>query len=724
MVLGDFLLVLCLLGVVFSALFFLLSSNGDKKILSWAKKVYYLTFLFALLATADLFYLFLTHNFQTSYVYGYSSTDLPFFYLISSFWAGQEGTFLLWLFIGLLLGLFLIRKKDDLLQGHTMFFYLLVQVFLLVLLLKKSPFELLADIPPEGKGLNPLLKDPWMVSHPPLVFIGYAAIAIPFAYALAALVKNKYDTWIKSSLPWVGFSALTLGAGIFVGGFWAYKVLGWGGYWGWDPVENASLIPWLTTVALVHGFILEKNKNSLRKTNLFLAIISFLLILYGTFLTRSGVLADFSVHSFADLGLNQYLIFFLVIFSAFSLGLLIYRSTKLKSAESGKSVLSQEFAVLLGIIFLSLSAVLVLIGTSAPIITGFLGKASNVTVPYYIRTNLPIAIILGLLLSLSPFLPWKEITVKELTRKIALPLGLVIIVSIIAVISGVRNLSYFLFFFFSVFVLVANFIVFYRRLKGKLLNTGGYLTHIGIGLMFIGILTTSAYSRSVKLNLPKGEPKEAFGYQLTFRGEENPSSKDGSSLLVEVKKGKDDFIARPRLYWSEYSQAMMREPSIRKTLGEDLYFAPMEYSQGDFSFSETFELAKGQEKEVEGYKIKFLSFDMAPHGQGGDMRVGAVLEVSYQGKKGTATPAVVFEEQGKIKQIEATLPDNNVVFLERVMADQGMVALSIGKKGQEGGGETLLLEVSKKPLINILWLGTIIIMVGLFLMTWRRSKEV
>lgn len=719
---GDFLLVLCLLGVVFSALLFLASSSGDKKTLSWARKLYYLSFAFALLATADLFYLFLTHNFQTSYVYGYSSTDLPFFYLISSFWAGQEGTFLLWLFIGLLLGLFLLRKKDDELQGHTMFFYLLVQVFLLVLLLKKSPFALSVDIPPEGKGLNPLLKDPWMVSHPPLVFIGYAAIAIPFAYALAALVKNKYDTWIKSSLPWVGFSALTLGAGIFVGGFWAYKVLGWGGYWGWDPVENASLIPWLTTIALVHGFILEKNKNSLRRTNLFLAIISFLLIMYGTFLTRSGVLADFSVHSFADLGLNKYLVFFLVLFSAFSLGLLIYRSSNLKSAESGKSILTQEFVVLLGIIFLSLSAVLVLIGTSAPIITGLLGKASNVTVPYYIRTNLPIAIILGFLLSLSPFLPWKEATVKELTRKIALPAGVVILVSIIAVIAGVRSFSYFLFFFFSAFVLVANSIVFYKRLKGKLLNTVGYLTHIGIGLMFIGILTTSAYSRSVKLDLPKGQSKEAFGYQLTFNGEENGSNKNENTLLVEVKKGSEDFIAKPRLYWSEYSEGMMRKPHIKRLITEDLYFAPMEYRGGGFAYSEPFDLAKGEEKEVEGYKIKFLSFDMAPHGQGSEMRVGAVLELSYNGKKETATPYILFGEDQQMTQKEAVLPDSSVIFLEHVNADQGMVALSVGKKGQQGV-ETLLLEVSTKPLINILWLGTIVIMVGLFLMTWRRSKE-
>jgi cytochrome c-type biogenesis protein CcmF len=723
MVSGDLFLLLCLLGAIFSAILFLWSAKGDKMILSWAKKAYYLTFLFSLLATLDLFYLFLTHNFQTSYVFGYSSTDLPFFYLISSFWAGQEGTFLLWLFIGLLLGLFLIRRKEDRLKGYVIFIYLLVQIFLLVLLLKKSPFELLPDKPLEGRGLNPLLKDPWMVSHPPLVFIGYAGLAIPFAYALAALIKNKYDTWVKSSLPWAGFSALTLGAGIFVGGFWAYKVLGWGGYWGWDPVENASLIPWLTTVALIHGFTLERNKNSLKRTNFFLAIISFLLVLYGTFLTRSGVLADFSVHSFADLGLNQYLVFFMVIFTAFSLGLLIFRSSKLRGAEPGKSVLSQEFVVLLGMIFLCLSAVLILIGTSAPIITGFLGKASNVTVPYYIRTNLPVAIILGLLLSLSPFLPWKEVSVRELGKKITLPLIVVIILSIIAWVSGIRSLSYFLFIFFSIFVLVSNFIIFFKRLKGKLLNATGYLTHIGIGLMFIGILASSGYSKSVKLNLLKGETKQAFGYQLIFQGEENSSNKDENILLVQVKKGNDNFTAKPRLYWSEYNQAMMRKPHIERGWMGDIYFAPLEYKKEELNFSEPFNLSKGEEKEVEGYKIRFLNFDMTSHEQGGEVRVGAVLEISYQNQKGTVTPAIVFGEQNKLTQIEAMLPGGNLIFLERVMADQKMVTLSIAKKGEENRGEVLLLEVSRKPLINLLWMGLIVIMIGLFMMTWRRSRE-
>ncbi len=722
MVLGDLFLWLCFVGAVFSALLFLLSAKGDRRIFSWGKKAYYLTFLFSSFATFLLFYLFLTHDFQTSYVFSYSSTDLPFFYLISSFWAGQEGTFLLWLFIGLLLGLFLINRKGDELQSHLLFFFLTAQIFLLVLLLKKSPFELLPETPLEGRGLNPLLKDPWMVSHPPLIFIGYAALAIPFAYALAALIKDKYDSWIKFSLPWVGFSALSLGAGIFVGGFWAYKVLGWGGYWGWDPVENASLIPWLTTIALFHGIILERNKKSLKKTNLFLALISFLLVIYGTFLTRSGILADFSVHSFADLGINQYLIFFMLLFTAFSLGLLAFRSSKLKGAETGKSILSQDFVILLGMIFISLSAVLILVGTSAPIITGILGQASNVSAPYYVRTHLPLAIVLGLLLSLTPFLSWKEIKVKVLARNIALPLGIAVIFSLIAWISGVRKLSYFLFLFFSSFLVISNLMIFYKRLKGNLLNTSGYLTHIGVGLMFIGILTSSAYSESEKLNLPEDEPKAAFGYQLTFRGEENPSPKEGNSLLVEVKKGTDDFIAKPRLYWSEYSQAMMRKPAIKRKLTEDIYFAPLEYSQRELIFSEPFSLSKGEEKEIEGYKIKFLSFDMTPHQQGGEFRVGAVLEVKHQGQKSTATPAIVFKEQNQMAQIEAQLPDDKLIFLEKVMADQKMVVLSIALRKKESG-EILVLEVSRKPLINLLWLGMIVVMAGLFLTTWREKQR-
>jgi cytochrome c biogenesis factor len=192
---------------------------------------------------------------------------------------------------------------------------------------------------------------------------------------------------------------------------------------------------------------------------------------------------------------------------------------------------------------------------------------------------------------------------------------------------------------------------------------------------------------------------------------------------VQVKKGKENFTAKPGLYWSEYNQGMMRKPHIKRGMIEDYYFAPMEYKKEELNFSEPFNLSKGEEKEVEGYKIKFLNFDMTSHEQGGQVRVGAVLEITYQNQKGTVTPVIVFGEQNKITQIEAGLPGDNLIFLERVMADQKMVTLSIGKKGNKGSGEVLLLEVSNKPLINLLWVGLVVIMTGLFMMTWRRSKE-
>src|SRR4030066_943296 len=223
--------------------FFGLSLKNNRH-LKKARLCFWAATFFCLVASAVLLYAFLAHKFQISYVFGYSSSDLPLFYLISSFWAGQEGSFLLWLLMGFILGLFVIKSAREN-QAPVMFYYSLVQIFILLLLLKKSPFELLPDTPAEGRGLNPLLQDPWMVIHPPLVSLGYAALTVPFAFALSALHKNNYESWHKQAFPWVSFSILSLGAGIFVGGFWAYTVLGWGGYWGWDPVGDASLVPWL-----------------------------------------------------------------------------------------------------------------------------------------------------------------------------------------------------------------------------------------------------------------------------------------------------------------------------------------------------------------------------------------------------------------------------------------------------------------------------------------------
>jgi cytochrome c-type biogenesis protein CcmF len=724
MVLGNPLLVLAFVAALFSLFLFLLGAKDKGKYQESGKKIYYLFFFFVSLAGIDLLYLFLTHHFQVEYVYGYSSSDLPFFYLVSSFWAGQEGTFLLWLFFGALLGIFLMKRSGPY-RGYVMTFYLLAQIFLLVLLLKKSPFSLLPDTPIEGRGLNPLLQDFWMVIHPPIVFVGYAALTIPFCYALAALVKNKYEDWIRFAFPWAVFSCLSLGAGIFIGGYWAYKVLGWGGYWGWDPVENASLVPWIFSVALVHGMLLEKIKGTMRKTNLLLAILSFLLILYATFLTRSGILGEFSVHSFADLGINAYLMLFMFLFTLLSFGLFLFRLSGIVQAETTKSLLSVEFFIFLAITFLSVSAFLVLLGTSAPLITKLFGQASNVGVAYYVNTQLPLGIILALLLGFAPFLSWRGSKLNDLYKTFLPTLVMSLLLIILAFVLKVTFPLYLILMFVSFLAVIGNLTVLYKRSKAGWKSLGGFITHVGVGLMLVGIITSSGYSRSVKLNLPENEAKDAFGYKFTYLGIEGDMLNQKSALMVKVEKGGNSFIAKPKLYFSEYNQAYMRTPYIRITPLYDLYLAPLDNQTGEGTGENTFLLKKDESKEVEGYNIKFVGFDMSAHGMEGGMRVGATLEITHENEKQTLTPAMVMggtEEDDTLRVILLPGGEDHLI-LERINADDKSIVLVLMQTNPESGKNLLVLEVSRKPLINVLWLGTILIMVGLVIATYRRTKE-
>ena len=289
-----------------------------------ARRLYYAFTFSVILASVLLMSRLLTHDFRLSYVSSYSGRDLPFYYLFSTFWAGQEGSFLLWLFWGSIIGLFVLRSAKEQ-ESPVMIVYVASFIGIVAILVKQSPFRFLGQIPPDGQGLNPLLQDPWMVIHPPVMFSGFASLSVPFAFAIAALWSKRWDGWVVRAMPWALFTFVTLGTAILMGGYWAYKTLGWGGYWAWDPVENTSLVPWLATVALVHGMFLQKAREKHRKINIILAILAFCCILYGTFLTRSGVLADFSVHSFIDLGITGWLVGIIMVFLVGGLALLAFR---------------------------------------------------------------------------------------------------------------------------------------------------------------------------------------------------------------------------------------------------------------------------------------------------------------------------------------------------------------------------------------------------------------
>ena len=409
------LLLMAALAVSCLSLFFLArSASGNRFSLVTSRQLFYLSSVLIFFALLFLLGAFLNNDFRFAYVYQNSSTDLPLIYKIAAVWAGKEGSFLLWLFILNIVGIVASRTEDTY-ENILLSVVIITEIFILLLMVVESPFRYIWDAYPQhfqgrhflpqgldGMGMNPLLVDPWMVAHPPVLFLGYATATIPFGYALAGLLKGDYKSWLHKSYQWVLFSMATLGIGIFLGGFWAYKVLGWGGFWGWDPVENSSLIPWLVVVALMHGMIIQKRKGALIRTNIFMALIYFILVFYSTFLTRSGVLSNFSVHSFGAEGISGYLIFFILFYLIIAAFLFTSKFRSIKSNSLTDKFWSWETLTIYGSLTLVILAAIVLTGTSMPIISGiFMEKATAVTERFYNNLSIPFGLLILVLMVMA-----------------------------------------------------------------------------------------------------------------------------------------------------------------------------------------------------------------------------------------------------------------------------------------------------------------------------------
>src|SRR5882762_4938531 len=395
----------------------------------------------------SLFAIIYQHYFEYHYAYAHSSLHLPGQYMISCFWEGQEGSFLLWMFWQALLGLILMHTQRAW-EASVIVVFAFVQAFLASMILGmlipwlhikvgSSPFILLRDamadpifkiqpdfIPKDGNGLNALLQNYWMVIHPPTLFLGFALTAVPFAFCIAGLWQKKYSEWIKPALPWALMGGAILGTGILMGGIWAYETLSFGGYWNWDPVENAVYVPWLVLIASIHTMMSYKNSGAALKSSMVLVIAVFILILYSTFLTRSGVLGDASVHAFTDLGLNGQLLIYLFSFTGAAAGLVIARWKAIPTTEKEVSIYSREFWVFLGATTLCLMGFQVLIPTSIPVYNRFIelfGATSNLAPPanqieFYSRFQMWFGVAVALISGTGQFFWWKKMN-KENVRK-------------------------------------------------------------------------------------------------------------------------------------------------------------------------------------------------------------------------------------------------------------------------------------------------------------------
>ncbi len=723
---------LALLG---STVAYLLAARGREEAQAWARQLFAVAVVAVILASAALLYLILRHDFRYHYVFSYSDRSLPTSYLVSTFWAGQEGSFLLWLLAGMLIGLPLIRAARHY-ENRVMVLYNLTLLSLAAILLRQSPFRPLeglapGQIPFDGQGLNPLLQNPWMTVHPPAMFLGYAATAVPFAFAVAALLERRYDEWVRAALPWALVTVVTLGGAILLGGYWAYVTLGWGGYWGWDPVENSSLVPWLVSSALVHGMLLQRSRGRFRKLNISLAILGYILVLYATFLTRSGVLADFSVHSFVDLGISGWLVANLLLFAVLGFGALAWRAREIPASPGDEPILSRTVLVVLAIAILLATAAVVLVGTSSPLITRPFGQPAQVAPAFYNKVTLPVGIVFALLLGVVPYLQWRGRS-PEFSRRLALSLGLTAVATAIAVLVGARGAAFVVFLAASCFAAFSNLLKTVESVaQGRLPRAGGALAHLGLGLMLAGIVTSSAFGRSEKVVLPLGESREALGYTLTFRGPEREGARQAMVVAVRDREG-DEYLARPRMFRNEKSNQLVANPDVKAFLTHDIYLAPIEFDPGRSpEEAGSLELAKGETVTAGPYRLTFRGFEMGgSHGTGNEITIGAALQVEFGGTTHSVTPTLASTATG-FEARAASLPGDGspTVKLTGVNANEGRIRLVLSGLAEpaapSGQGEPmrLSLDVSTKPFIGLLWFGLVLLLAGGGLALLRRARD-
>ncbi|MFA6467517.1 MAG: cytochrome c biogenesis protein CcsA [Bacteroidota bacterium] len=754
-------------SILSTVLYFLVHRNPSEQMKKIARLFYELAVVGIITASAFLLYFILTHQFQYYYVWNYSSTDLPLSLLISTFYAGQEGSFMLWALYTGIIGLILLRytaKRGY--EAEFMAVFSAIFSFLILMLVVKNPFKpiweqfstellhvgeipanitsyiwvdqarsLWAQVPQEGKGLNALLQNYWMVIHPQILFTGFTSMSIPFAYAVAAMLKKDYVSWIRVATPWTVFGSMMLGTGIILGGYWAYETLGWGGYWGWDPVENSSLVPWLVCVASIHTMLAQRKNGTYIKTNFVLSMFCFILVLYSTFLTRSGVLGETSVHSFVDPGMWVYWLLLLVIglFTALGFGLLFSRWKEMPVVPVQHTLVSREFALFLGASSLVFASIFILIGTSSPIITNILkGKISAVDPSFYVTTTLPLGVAIALLAGIGQLLWWQNSKTDALLKQLLLPAGLAALFTVVTFIMGATHLSMIIFIFASAFALFTNTIVGLKIIQGNPKMAGGAIAHIGIALMFLGFVASAKYDNVKTLNLEQGKSVEALGYTMKYVGYQ-PMERGRFGFNVEVEKDGHKFIVTPVMFKESEEGSLIRNPDIVNMLTKDFYVSPLslEVPEGGQHNHEV-TLLKGKTETYEGMQITYKGYDFSQTKEKGNYLV-TTIEVVRDGKKEIVRPTMS-NKGGQPTFTEASLNNSEIAFLIKGMnpsKNENEASITIEVKGIHDEGkpqgpkaETLVIEASVKPYINLVWMGTALLIAGFLITIVRRIQEV
>jgi cytochrome c-type biogenesis protein CcmF len=598
--LGSFLLLVSFVVCAYAAVVSVAGARrGSRRLIESGIGAFYLVTALMTMASAVIVNAFLTEDYSIKYVHNYSDSVQPLFYKITSYWGGLDGSIMFWVFLLSIFGslaVYVNRERHRELIPYVVAVIATVQMFFLYLMVvHKNPFStFLLTVPTDGRGLNPLLQNYWMVIHPPSLYIGFVGMTIPFAFGMAALITGHLDdSWLRAVRRWTMFSWLFLSLGLTLGMIWAYEELGWGGFWGWDPVENAGLLPWFTSTAFLHSVIVQERRGMLRVWNVTLVITTFFLTIFGTFMTRSGVVQ--SVHAFGqDPVLGWLFTVFMIVILVFSFGFVIYRLPLLRARNEFDSWVSREAVFLMNNWILLFSALFVLFATMFPTLSQVIvNERITVGPPFFNQWMTPIGLVLLFLTGFGPLLAWRKSTLINLRDQFLWPTLAAVVTAVALVALGVRVWSSGLCFTVSAFVtgtIVQEFwrgtnirrgatgTDFFTALIGLVGRNkrryGGYIAHVGIMLMFLGF-AGSGFKKETQVPLKLGE--QATLGEFTLRNDGVKVSDDGQKQMITgyisvFRDGKQiDTMYPAKWFFRKHEEEPTTETAIRRSFAEDLY---------------------------------------------------------------------------------------------------------------------------------------------------------
>jgi cytochrome c-type biogenesis protein CcmF len=800
---GHFFVLLAFIASIISTIAY--ATAGYKKDLtekkSWlnfARIAFITQLVSAIIIFVTIFYICANHYFEYMYAYKHASKELEPKYLLACIWEGQEGSFLLWTCWHSVLGIFIILKSKEW-EAPVMTVISFAQFFLLMMIvgiyvgdvrLGSNPFTLTRNeiagpifsqanylsFIKDGVGLNVLLRNYWMVIHPPILFLGFASTIIPFAYAYAGIQTKRFGDWVTPALPWALFCACVLGVGIMMGGKWAYESLSFGGYWAWDPVENASLVPWLIVVAGLHTMVIFKATGHSLKASYLFVFLTFIFILYSTFLTRTGILGDTSVHAFTDAGkaINIMILLFLASFTIPSLVLLLVYSKKIPSVQKEEKTNSREFWMFIGSLVFFLSAMFIIAKTSVPVYNKIFGTkiAQPEDVEFsYNKVIVLVAIIIGLLSAITQYFKYKKTEPGYIFKKIATPtVAAAVVTTLLAIFypltyykmgAGFLGAAY-VALFASIYSVIANASYIWTGLNGKLKAAGGSIAHLGFALMIAGILISSSNKQVISsssanginlqisgkdpmtrqtdnpldnLTLMRQVPAKMGPYEVTYLRDSfgNEKGRRFYELLfqrkdITTKKVLEQFTLWPDVYIMKDNN-MSSNPDTKSYLGKDVFtyisyainkskeedttkFIIKEMAEGDTAFySNGIIILNRVVKNPDNQKYHFKPTDAA--------LMADITLISKDSLHYNASPLIQVDQFG-VNQVDDTVYAQNMYVKFAGVTDNQKI--KIGIKESDKLIEYVTLKAYVFPYINLVWLGLIIMALGIIMSAVKRAK--